>query len=239
LEESVITLRSALTLALAVVLVASARTRAAGTGAVEAFHGAVVSVSALGSEVGLTVLRKGGNAVDAAVATGFALAVTYPAAGNLGGGGFMVVYPGNGAKPAVIEYRETAPAAATKGMYAVGDSWYGAKVVGVPGTVRGLALAHRRFGKLAWRQLVMPAVGLAEDGFIIDEILAASLNSILTSSPGFAELCRILGHRMALAAGMRGTGWSRKNWRERYGSSLTKGRTPSTRGRSPTRLSTK
>src|SRR4051794_33163017 len=77
-------------------------------------NGLIVTVSPEGAEVGLSILRKGGNAVDAAVATAFALAVTYPAAGNLGGGGFMVVYPGGKAEPVVVEYRETAPAAATK-----------------------------------------------------------------------------------------------------------------------------
>src|SRR5439155_11231378 len=115
---------------------------------VEAQHGMVVSVSPPGTDVGVEVLKKGGNAVDAAVATAFALAVTYPAAGNIGGGGFMLVYPGGKSEPVVIEYRETAPAAATKTMYAKDASAYGHKAVGVPGTVRGMALAHQRFGKL-------------------------------------------------------------------------------------------
>src|SRR5438067_968715 len=107
--------------------------------AVEARNGLVVSVSAPASDVGVEILKKGGNAVDAAVATAFALAVTYPAAGNIGGGGFMVVHPGGDAKPVVFEYRETAPAAATKTMFKKSDSLYTHKVVGVPGTVRGLA----------------------------------------------------------------------------------------------------
>src|SRR5262245_64610168 len=87
-------------------------------------HGIVVAVSPPGTDVGLAVLKKGGNAVDAAVATAFALAVTYPAAGNIGGGGFMVVYPGGKAEPAVIDYRETAPAAATKTMFGKDESPY-------------------------------------------------------------------------------------------------------------------
>src|SRR5207302_9360391 len=108
--------------------------------AAEAGHGMVVSVSAPASQVGIEILKKGGNAVDAAVATAFALAVTYPQAGNLGGGGFMLVYPGGKGQPTVFEYRETAPAAATKNMLSNDDNEYGHKVVGVPGTVRGLAL---------------------------------------------------------------------------------------------------
>jgi gamma-glutamyltranspeptidase/glutathione hydrolase len=156
-------------------------------------HGMVVSVSAPGSEVGCAILRKGGNAVDAAVATAFALAVTYPAAGNLGGGGFMVVYPGHGIEPVVIEYRETAPLAARKDMYAKNDSWYGHRAVGVPGTVAGLALAHQRFGKLPWKEVVRPAIKLADEGFPIDDALASSLNWIVSSSSDFPELQRVLG----------------------------------------------
>src|SRR5437870_9509072 len=111
-------------------------------------QGVVVAVSPPGADVGLAILKQGGNAVDAAVATAFALAVTHPSAGNIGGGGFMVVHPPKG-KPTVFEYRETAPAAATKTMFKVGDSPYSHRVVGVPGTVRGMALAHKEFGKLS------------------------------------------------------------------------------------------
>jgi gamma-glutamyltranspeptidase/glutathione hydrolase len=161
----------------------------------QSVHGMVVSVSAPGSDVGRDILHEGGNAVDAAVATAFALAVTYPAAGNLGGGGFMVVYPGGKADPVVIEYRETAPAGATKTMYAKDDSWYGHKAVGVPGTVAGLALAHRRFGKLPWKDVVLPAVRLAEDGFVLNARLASSLNGLVRSSAAFPELCRVFGKR--------------------------------------------
>jgi gamma-glutamyltranspeptidase/glutathione hydrolase len=153
----------------------------------------VVSVSGAGSEAGLEILKKGGNAVDAAVATAFALAVTYPQAGNIGGGGFMVVHPGGGAQPVVIDYRETAPAAATKTMFSKDGSWYGHKVVGVPGTVRGLALAHQRFGKLPWKEVVSPAVKLAEEGIIMSEYMANSLNWIVCSAKEFPELCRVYG----------------------------------------------
>jgi gamma-glutamyltranspeptidase/glutathione hydrolase len=162
-------------------------------GKTSAAHGMVVAVSPPAADVGRDILQKGGNAVDAAVATEFALAVTYPAAGNVGGGGFMVVYPGRGADPVVIEYRETAPAAAGKTMFGKDDSWYGHKPVGVPGTVRGMALAHRRFGKLPWKDLVLPAVKLADDGFAIDAQLAGSLNGIVSSASDFPELRRVYG----------------------------------------------
>ena len=153
----------------------------------------VVSVSRPASEVGAAVLARGGNAVDAAVATAFALAVTWPEAGNLGGGGFMLVQPAPGKGDAVmIDYRETAPAAATEAMFAKGrGSPYG--LVGTPGTVRGLGLAHKRFGKLPWKDVVLPAVKLAEDGFPVNGPLAASLNSVLRRSPDNAELQRVYG----------------------------------------------
>lgn len=161
--------------------------------AVEGRRGMVASVSEPGSEVGVEILKKGGNAVDAAVATAFALAVTHPAAGNIGGGGFMMVYPGPRTEPVCIEYRETAPLAAHKAMYRKGDTWYSHKAVGVPGTVRGMALAHQKFGKLTWKDLVLPAVKLADDGFAIDDSLASSLNWIVGSSDDFPELQRVLG----------------------------------------------
>jgi gamma-glutamyltranspeptidase/glutathione hydrolase len=154
-------------------------------------NGVVVSVSAPGSEAGLSILKKGGNAVDAAVATAFALAVTYPQAGNIGGGGFMVVHPAGKVEPVVFEYRETAPTAATKTMYAKNTSLFGHKVVGVPGTVRGLALAHKGFGKLPWKDLVEPAITLAEKGFTLDEYLARSLNRIVKAATDFPELRRV------------------------------------------------
>ena len=155
--------------------------------------GMVVSVSAPASQVGVDILRKGGNAVDAAVATAFALAVTFPEAGNIGGGGFMVVYPGKGGDPAVIDYRETAPAAAEKTMYVQTKSHLGARIAGVPGTVRGLALAHQKFGKLPWKDVVRPAARLAEEGFPVDAHLAAGLNRVLARSGEFAELRRVYG----------------------------------------------
>jgi gamma-glutamyltranspeptidase/glutathione hydrolase len=160
---------------------------------VEAQSGMVVSVSAPASEVGLAVLKEGGNAVDAAVATAFALAVTFPPAGNIGGGGFMLIHPAGKGPPVVVEYRETAPAAATRDLFLTDRREVGHKVVGVPGTVRGLALAHQRFGKLPWQRLVGPAVGLARDGFVIDAYLARSLNKYLALSRDFPEMQRIYG----------------------------------------------
>jgi gamma-glutamyltranspeptidase/glutathione hydrolase len=156
-------------------------------------HGMVVAVSAPGAEVGRDILLRGGNAVDAAVATAFAMAVTYPAAGNIGGGGFMVIFPGDKREPVVIDYREKAPAAATKTTFKKTDSWYCHKAVGVPGTVRGLYLAHSRFGKLPWKDLVLPAVKLAEDGFLLDDRLAASLNYAVASSGAFPETAHVFG----------------------------------------------
>jgi gamma-glutamyltranspeptidase/glutathione hydrolase len=156
-------------------------------------HGMVVAVSPPGADVGRDILLKGGNAVDAAVATAFAMAVTYPSAGNLGGGGFMVVHPADGKPPVVFDYRETAPAAARRTMFTKKDSWYSHKAVGVPGTVSGLALAHKRFGKLPWKAVVLPAVRLAEDGFRIDEQLAGSLNHVVGSFQVTPEMRRVLG----------------------------------------------
>lgn len=164
-------------------------------GIVTAKRGMVVSVSAPGSDAGLEILKQGGNAVDAAVATAFALAVTHPAAGNIGGGGFMMVHPapGSGATPVCIEYRETAPQASTPTMFSPGDSFHGHKIVGVPGTVRGMELAHRRFGKLPWKTVVMPAVRLAEEGFELDVPHARDLTRIVQDekSRPFSELIRV------------------------------------------------
>jgi gamma-glutamyltranspeptidase/glutathione hydrolase len=124
------------------------------------------------------ILKKGGNAVDAAVAIAFTLAVTYPEAGNLGGGGFMTLYV-NG-KPYFLDYRERAPQTATKDMYlddkgevVPGMTLVGYRAVGVPGTVEGMWEAHKRFGKLKWKDVLAPAIRYARDGFTVSEQLAA------------------------------------------------------------------
>lgn len=157
----------------------------------------VVSVSQQATDVGVAVLRDGGNAVDAAVAVGFALAVTWPEAGNIGGGGFMMIAPGPDQPPACVDYRETAPAAATADMFAEGTDYVGHEVIGTPGTVAGFALAHERYGRLPWRRLVEPAVKLAAEGFAIDAALAEGLNELLveTQSEEFAEFQRVFGRQ--------------------------------------------
>jgi gamma-glutamyltranspeptidase / glutathione hydrolase len=150
---------------------------------IECSHGVVVCVSTPASEAGVSVLKRGGNAVDAAVATAFALAVTFPAAGNIGGGGFMLVHPAAGrGDPVAFIYRETAPAAATPTVFTDKDSQYSRKAVAVPGTVRSLAAAHRRFGTLPWSQLLEPAIALARNGFAIDRCLTELLNTYLADA---------------------------------------------------------
>lgn len=137
-------------------------------------QGAVASPDQYGALVAEQILRKGGNAVDAAIATAFTLAVTYPEAGNIGGGGFMLVWFDG--KAYFLDYRETAPAAAHKDMFLDADkqviknlSLIGHKASGVPGTVMGLWLAHKKFGSLPWQDLVAPAIHYAETGFTVAE----------------------------------------------------------------------
>ena len=161
---------------------------------VESNSGMVVSVNGYASDIGAAILAKGGNAVDAAVAIGFALAVVHPAAGNLGGGGFMIVRPASGVGATTFDYREKAPLKSTKTMYldSAGNvvrtrddstgrltgtlTSTGYLAPGVPGTVKGLALAHRRFGKLSWQTVVSPAADLAKNGFVLSADLARSIN---------------------------------------------------------------
>ncbi|MER2528942.1 MAG: gamma-glutamyltransferase [Candidatus Competibacter denitrificans] len=149
---------------------------------VMARHAMVVSQEALASQVGAMILQQGGNAVDAAVAVGFALAVTLPQAGNLGGGGFMLVYDNIEKRTAAIDFREMAPAAISRNFYLndkgeVDESRirHSHQAAGVPGTVAGLAIAHGRYGRLPWPNLLMPAIRLAEQGLIVSPELAQSL----------------------------------------------------------------
>ncbi|MEC7815689.1 MAG: gamma-glutamyltransferase [Pseudomonadota bacterium] len=137
-------------------------------------HGMVATSHTLATDVALKVLKEGGNAVDAAVTAGFALAVTQPRSGNIGGGGFLLFAPGDGGTPEAIDYRETAPAAATETMFqdengnAVPErSRFSHQAAGVPGTVAGLALALERHGTISLEKALAPAITLARDGFIV------------------------------------------------------------------------
>jgi gamma-glutamyltranspeptidase / glutathione hydrolase len=184
-------MRSMLLLVLAFCLASPAtaiRTQSIPDRLVRSSTGVVVSASDLASDIGADVLARGGNAVDAACATAFALAVTYPFAGNIGGGGFMIVRKPNG-KAAAIDYREKAPARSTPTMYLDADGNIDRRLTaagylapGVPGTVRGLALAHEKFGRLPWTDVVTPAATLASGGFLISASLARSLNAELEGS---------------------------------------------------------
>ncbi len=148
----------------------------------EAAHAMVVSGSPIASAVGRDILQHGGNAIDAAVAVGFALAVVHPEAGNIGGGGFMVIRTAKG-EVQTLDYRETAPGQAGRDMYLNlrGNpsrlSITGALATGVPGSVAGMVEAHRRYGRLPFRTVIAPAIALAHDGFVIDSVRSHSIDS--------------------------------------------------------------
>ena len=151
-------------------------------------HGMVVSVHHLASDAGVEILQEGGNAVDAAVATGFALAVTHPAAGNLGGGGFLLLRKHNG-KSIFIDFREKAPLAATETMYQdaqgnilPGASVTGYKAIATPGSVAGLVYAEKKYGKLGLKKVMAPAIKLASEGFLLTAEEAREL-----ATPGLAD----------------------------------------------------
>ncbi len=144
----------------------------------------VVSAHPLATKVGLEILKKGGNAMDAAVAMQFALAVVYPEAGNIGGGGFLIYRDAKGKKTLALDYREKAPAAATESMYldSAGNviphkSTFGALACGVPGTVDGMWQAHAAHGRLSWGEVVSPAIELADKGYQITQQEAQNLNA--------------------------------------------------------------
>ncbi|WP_395760016.1 gamma-glutamyltransferase [Candidatus Raskinella chloraquaticus] len=170
----------------------------------KAVRGMVSSQEAQATRIGVDILRRGGNAVDAAVAVGFALAVTLPRAGNIGGGGFMLVHRAASADTIAIDYRETAPAAATatlflddKGEAVPQKSRDSGLAIGTPGTVGGLALAHRKYGsgRFSLADLIAPAISLARDGIIIDNDLADSLGG------GAARLARHASSRAIFFSG--------------------------------------
>jgi gamma-glutamyltranspeptidase/glutathione hydrolase len=152
----------------------------------------VVTADKYATAVGIQVLEKGGNAIDAAVAIGFTLAVSYPQAGNIGGGGFMLIRTGDGEYHA-LDYREKAPSAAQKDMFldennnVIADaSTSGYLAIGVPGTVAGLYLAHEKFGSLAWADLIQPAIELALNGIVVDRFLEESLEENLDDFSPFS-----------------------------------------------------
>jgi gamma-glutamyltranspeptidase/glutathione hydrolase len=165
--------KSLILLLMAAVMILSAPFVDASTEPVHARHGMVVSVHELASRAGVEIMQAGGNAIDAAVATGFALAVVHPPAGNLGGGGFMLVRMADG-KVHFLDYREKAPAAAKADMYLdaqgnviEGASEYGYKAIGVPGSVAGMVYAEQKYGKLTLRQVMAPAIRLAREGYAL------------------------------------------------------------------------
>lgn len=165
------------------IVLLSGFTFAAANDPVRAQNGMVVSASGIASDVGIKILKNGGNAVDAAVATGFALAVTFPEAGNIGGGGFMVIHLANG-KNTTIDYREKAPGAAHKDLFLDEDGNYdqslsreGYTASGVPGSVDGMIHALKKYGTMSLAEVIQPAIDLARNGFEIEYGLAQSLNS--------------------------------------------------------------
>lgn len=160
-------------------------------------HGMVASSDRYASQVGLDILRRGGNAVDAAVAVGFALEVTHPFAGNIGGGGFMLVRTNDGCT-AFVDYREMAPGKATSDMYLdpskniIKDaSTVGYRAIGVPGTVAGLYLALQKFGSMKWSQVLHPSIDLARNGFVVSYSLSQSLKRTAPLLSKFPESSRI------------------------------------------------
>jgi gamma-glutamyltranspeptidase/glutathione hydrolase len=159
---------------------------------VYARKGMVVAQEPLAADVGVAVLKSGGNAIDAAVAVGFALAVTYPYAGNLGGGGFMLIRLADG-RTTFIDFRETAPLKSSRNMYldAAGnltkDSLIGWRASGVPGTVRGLELAQKKYGSRPWSELLQPAIKLASEGFPISHLQMQSFRANTDSFSQFPE----------------------------------------------------
>ncbi len=168
---------------------------------VRAKHGMVASTHEVASRVGVEIMKRGGNAVDAAIAVAFALAVTHPAAGNLGGGGFMMIRLKDG-RTTAIDYREMAPAAAHRDVYldktgklieGEGGSLVGYRAAGIPGTVRGMELALKKYGsgKLTWAQLIEPARRLAGNGFTVTYSLARSLRTSKDYLSTYAETKRI------------------------------------------------
>ncbi len=192
---SILTRRVVLTVLL-LALAATAQPRGASRDPVRARHAMVGSTDVHASRAGIEILRDGGNAIDAAVAVGFALAVTHPAAGNLGGGGFMLIRLADGRQTAV-DYREAAPGRAYRDMFlddagnvVAGRSLVGALAAGVPGSVAGLVFAQKKYGRLPLAAVIAPAITLAREGFEVSRALSESLDEarpLLTRFPASAR----------------------------------------------------
>src|SRR5262249_22384992 len=172
--------RAAMLIVAVVLAAASAAPLHATRQPLRARHGMVVAMESIAADVGVSVLQKGGNAVDAAVAVGFAMAVTHPFAGNIGGGGFMLIRFADG-RATFIDFRERAPEKASRDMYLdskgnlTRDSIEGWRSSGVPGTVRGFEMALTKYGKRTWADSLAPAVELARNGFPVSYALSQSL----------------------------------------------------------------
>ncbi len=187
-------------LPLFLLLIFSTATYAVYDRPVHSKHGMVVTASNLATDVGVSILKRGGNAVDASVAVGFALAVTFPSAGNIGGGGFMVLHLANG-KNTSIDFREIAPQAAHEKMFldSLGNfipalSKTGWKSAGVPGTVAGLLYALKKYGSMKLADLMQPAIDLAENGFVLSAKMVESLNYYYKDFLNIESTKKILTH---------------------------------------------
>ena len=212
--------------------------------AVTAQHGMVVAQEARAARIGVDILRQGGNAVDAAVATGFALAVTYPRAGNIGGGGYMLVHLAGRNLDTAIDYRETAPAATTpeifldqRGEADPQKSRDSALAIGVPGTVAGLSLAHTKYGsgRFTLAQLIAPAIQLAREGIPIEDDTAESLPRSQARLARWPSTARSSSPTAACSAPARP--WYKGTSPIRLPRSPGRGRKRSTRVRPPRRSS--
>jgi len=194
-------IRPLVALAVALAALAAGAARAASPPAVEAEHGMVVAAERRAAEIGADILRQGGNAIDAAVAVGFAEAVTNPCCGNLGGGGFLVAHLAAANRDVFIDFRETAPAAATKTMYLdasgapiEGASLDGWRAVATPGTVLGLDAALRAYGTMSRAEVIAPAIALARDGFVLSRADADAFQAFAPRFKGDPEAARVFLH---------------------------------------------
>ena len=225
-------MRRTIVAALALLIVTTTIPTNAARQPVRARHGMVVAMESQAVDVGVSVLQKGGNAVDAAVAVGFAMAATHPFAGNIGGGGFMLIRFADG-RSTFIDFREIAPAKASRNMYldAKGeltqDSIEGWRSSGVPGTVRGFEMALEKYGKRTWAENLAPAIQLAR-GFPVSYALAESLkgSSALARIPN-----RSASSRRTARSSTSARRWRSPSWRRRSSASRRTARTNSTKAR--------